>query len=204
MTSTAQLEANRGNAHRSTGPRTEAGKLRSSQNAVKHGFTGRLLVGLQHGPFADDPSDLGAFVHDLLAELGPQTAQERAEALHIAGLYVRRSRLVELEATALAHNTCVPMISPPGRGRSAEAAQEDVMRAGANALNSNLFDQLPRYEAHLSRELDRSVARYVRLQESRQRREQAIPGELLGQVSVPPAAVLRRFDHTCAVASGVR
>ncbi len=53
MSSAAQLQANRRNAQQSTGPRTGAGKSRSSQNAVKHGFTGRLLVGLQYGPFAD-------------------------------------------------------------------------------------------------------------------------------------------------------
>ncbi len=41
----------------------------------------------------------------VLAEIAPVTAQERAEALNIAGLYVRRSRLVELEALALSHGT---------------------------------------------------------------------------------------------------
>ena len=40
MTSAAQMEANRRNAQHSTGPRTSAGRSRSSQNALKHGFTG--------------------------------------------------------------------------------------------------------------------------------------------------------------------
>jgi len=163
MTSTAQLEANRCNALRSTGPRSAAGKSRSAQNAVKHGFTGRLLVGLQYGPFADDEEDLAAFVHDVVAELGPGTVQERAEALNIVGLYVRRSRLVELEALALAHATSTPS-SPAGPGRPPRVAPQDLTRAGANALSSDLFDRLPRYEGHLSRELDRSLARYARLQ----------------------------------------
>ena len=73
MTSAAQLEANRRNAQHSTGPRTSAGKSRSSQNAVKHGFTGRLLVGLQHGPFADNPAELQEFIQAVLAELAPVT-----------------------------------------------------------------------------------------------------------------------------------
>jgi hypothetical protein len=44
MSTAAQIEANRQNAQSSTGPTSEAGKQRSSQNAVKHGFTGLSLV----------------------------------------------------------------------------------------------------------------------------------------------------------------
>ncbi len=38
MISAAKLAANRANAQKSTGPRTRAGKLRSSQNARRHGL----------------------------------------------------------------------------------------------------------------------------------------------------------------------
>src|SRR3974390_2454728 len=39
MSSDAQVVANIENARHSTGPRTEEGKARSSQNALKHGLT---------------------------------------------------------------------------------------------------------------------------------------------------------------------
>jgi hypothetical protein len=39
MTSPAKIYANRRNALRSTGPRTEAGKARSHRNALKHGLS---------------------------------------------------------------------------------------------------------------------------------------------------------------------
>jgi hypothetical protein len=39
MASNRQIEANRGNAKRSTGPKTVAGKSASSQNARRHGLT---------------------------------------------------------------------------------------------------------------------------------------------------------------------
>ncbi len=39
MASNRQIEANRGNAKRSTGPKTEAGKTRSSRNSLRHGLS---------------------------------------------------------------------------------------------------------------------------------------------------------------------
>jgi hypothetical protein len=39
MASERQIAANRANAKRSTGPKTAAGKLRSSRNALKHGLS---------------------------------------------------------------------------------------------------------------------------------------------------------------------
>jgi hypothetical protein len=44
MSTNAQIAANQQNAKLSTGPTTEAGLKRSSQNACKHGFTGQTLV----------------------------------------------------------------------------------------------------------------------------------------------------------------
>lgn len=42
MATAKQIAANRVNAQRSTGPRTAAGKARSSQNTFKHGFSLKL------------------------------------------------------------------------------------------------------------------------------------------------------------------
>ncbi len=42
--SEARLEANRANAHFSSGPRTEAGKAKSSKNALKTGLTGQTVL----------------------------------------------------------------------------------------------------------------------------------------------------------------
>ena len=44
MATKTQLEANRANARRSTGPKTASGKARSSMNGLKHGLTAETIV----------------------------------------------------------------------------------------------------------------------------------------------------------------
>jgi len=56
MTSLRQIEANRRNALRSTGPKTETGKQHSSKNAVRHGLTAEIVI-----ESLEDPEDYKAF-----------------------------------------------------------------------------------------------------------------------------------------------
>ena len=45
MTSFRQIQANRRNALKSTGPRSEEGKQQSRRNAVRHGLTAETVIG---------------------------------------------------------------------------------------------------------------------------------------------------------------
>ena len=62
--SVMQLEANRKNAEKSTGPRTAEGKEIVSRNALKHGLFSRYLL-LDD----EDPAEYQALLDDLHAEL---------------------------------------------------------------------------------------------------------------------------------------
>ena len=65
MASQRKIEANRTNALRSTGPRTEAGKARSRRNALKHG----LEVPIKHDDaFAEQIEALAAELTSLSAK----------------------------------------------------------------------------------------------------------------------------------------
>ena len=63
MTSLKQIEANRRNALKSTGPRTEDGKQSASRNAIRHGLTAETVL----EPL-EDPEDYKAFEQAITAD----------------------------------------------------------------------------------------------------------------------------------------
>ena len=66
MASEAQVLANRRNAQKSTGPRTEEGKAVAAQNAVKHGLLARDDV-----IKTEDQGDYDRMREKVLGELDP-------------------------------------------------------------------------------------------------------------------------------------
>ena len=72
MTTYKQIEANRRNARRSTGPITEEGKLRARRNAVRHGLTAETVIGA-----LEDAEDYKAFEAAVIADYDAQSAVER-------------------------------------------------------------------------------------------------------------------------------
>jgi hypothetical protein len=95
MSSSAKIAANRSNAKRSTGPRTPAGKARSSQNATK--------LGLFSGTFTQpgEEKDYAALRASLRDAFDPQTANEQAALDQICGAVWRLRRCNQLEAAII-------------------------------------------------------------------------------------------------------
>jgi hypothetical protein len=71
MISFDRLRANRRNAQKSTGPRTDRGKARSRQNALKHGLTGAGVV-----QPADEAAERDRRMASWTAELQPSTEMQ--------------------------------------------------------------------------------------------------------------------------------
>ena len=96
MTSLKQIEANRRNALKSTGPTSEDGKQRSCRNAIRHGLTVETIVeGLE------DPEDYKAFETAITADYDPQSAVERELILRLASLLWRLRRATSIETGLL-------------------------------------------------------------------------------------------------------
>src|SRR5205823_2986093 len=100
-TSQQRIDANRRNAQRSTGPRTENGKARSSRNAVVHGVYGSP-VPVPRGLFREDPEEVAAAIEEIVATLKPNNAMALTAAHQFAAVNVRLGRLERLEAERMA------------------------------------------------------------------------------------------------------
>ena len=96
MATEKQLQANRANARKSTGPRTQAGKARSRLNSRKHGLTAKMLI--IAGENADDFDELRA---ELLEEHNPQSALECELVERLAGILWRLRRVPLFEAAII-------------------------------------------------------------------------------------------------------
>jgi hypothetical protein len=94
MISFQRLEANRRNALRSTGPRTEEGKQRSRLNAVRHGLTAETVVAS-----LEDAEDYKAFEAAIISDYDSETAVGRELVLRLASLLwrLRRANAIETD-----------------------------------------------------------------------------------------------------------
>jgi hypothetical protein len=87
MASELQIKANRKNALKSTGPRTEQGKEAVSQNAVKHGLCANKNV-----IKSESQEEYNQFRDDMISDLAPAGAMESMLAERIVSLSWRLKR----------------------------------------------------------------------------------------------------------------
>jgi hypothetical protein len=91
-TSIKRIEANRRNAKHSTGPKTSAGKFRSSRNSLKHGLEARrhLIIG-------EDIKEFQEYKHSQIKFFDPKDPIEVDDCIQIItlGCKLRRFSVVE-------------------------------------------------------------------------------------------------------------
>ena len=99
MPTEAQIQANRQNAQKSTGPKSEAGKEKSRQNSLKHGLTGAGIV----QPEGTEADLLQLRVTSWTNHLKPQTPTEEWLITSAAVASARIDRCVRYETAAIDH-----------------------------------------------------------------------------------------------------
>jgi hypothetical protein len=119
------IAANRVNAERSTGPKTENGKEIASQNATKHGILSN------HIQFRDAPEEVAytSLMADLNASIDPTDPLQKLLAEELATASIRQGRAFGLEAKfSFRHN-------PATEVALKTASNSEVLKNGCFLLN---------------------------------------------------------------------
>jgi hypothetical protein len=163
MASEAQINANRANAQKSTGPRTEAGKNRSRLNGTRHGLTAMATIMTD-----EDRRSLQAFKGPYMQDLAPVGMPEYHLADAIATDNWRLVRLRAIEENTFAY------------GHFQEQADFDTefaevhnafVQARTFAVEQKTFNTLSLYEQRLTRNIHKNMKLFLELQDRRKAEE---------------------------------
>jgi hypothetical protein len=136
MSSFNQIEANRRNARKSTGPITEEGKLRSRCNAVRHGLTAETVIGA-----LEDAEDYKAFEAAIIADYDAQSAVERELVLRLASLLWRLRRATAIETGLF--EIQAERLSEARRSHEVSPGSREVVRALFGPQEVSSINDLP-------------------------------------------------------------
>jgi len=145
-----RIEANRRNAQKSTGPRTEEGKARSAKNSTAHGFSALNSNPLDRGCFLhveDEPQFLG-LLNEYVKTYHPQHPDELD--LLTEAVYAKwRQHRIWLAETA--HIEIAIANHETELRRSLPAANNNAQLANGFAHSEQMLKLYIRYDAQLHR-----------------------------------------------------
>ena len=157
-----RTEINRANSQHSTGPKTEAGKSRTSLNALRHGLTGQLIV--------MPTEDLQAYKLHLKSftdEYHPEGATESHLVQALADTSWRLNRVAVLETNLLS----LGMTYPTPFTCSPQEVQDAMSIVSALESQSKALANLSMHSQRLSRQFERTASQLRELQKTRLAKE---------------------------------
>jgi hypothetical protein len=177
----ARLAANRANAQKSTGPRTEAGKSVSRMNALKSG-----LHAQSHIIRGEDPEALARLAAEYNAEFHPVTPRQRdlVDTLVDNEWKIRRLRAIETDLWALQFEYNDAMFGEPDRASH---------KLGRRHALATAYDDLEKRLESLQRRLhayERSTTRALRQLDELRNSETAPSPEPIDSTASAPIGFL--------------
>jgi hypothetical protein len=164
MASEQQIAANRANAKRSTGPKTNAGKVQSCKNAWKHGLTAKTLV-----INGENPKNFELLRADYEAQFKPRNALQFELVERLAVTAWRLRRIPAFEA-ALIEARRANIIRNPNVDEE-EAMGLVLIRDGER----DTLGKLSRYEAALLNVFNRTLHQLMLIQDREAREIEVDP-----------------------------
>src|SRR5947209_4284124 len=133
MAGQAQINANRRNAKRSTGPKTEAGKARAKLNALKDGSHAKTVIPVLP---QEDPIELDQRINQWLSDLNPRNDAERDLVTRAANLSWELERARRCETARLTHRVLQVQLKAKARRMKevGELGRRLLYNAGARIL----------------------------------------------------------------------
>jgi hypothetical protein len=169
--SEAQLNANRQNAHRSTGPRSEEAKKRTRLNGLRHGLTGQTVV-MPH----EDRDAYEQFRRVTIAGLQPADDAERALAEVITDDKWRLNRARAIEENIFS----LQLSATPVSGDVDDEINQALNQAQTFLDHAREIQLLTLYAGRIARAIDKNKAELKSLQTARiQAREAALEEAIL-------------------------
>ena len=170
MATEAQITANRRNAQKSTGPRTNKGKALASQNALTHGLSAQKAV-----ICLESQEDFDNHREQMLAELAPESPLQQMLAEHIVSHSWRLNRLANIQNQAIEelntkHNTLsfVDKFLKSKNSENFDNTTSPDLSLGRMAIKdfsgARVLDRLLMYERRLEHSLHRAILEFQRLQ----------------------------------------
>lgn len=165
MTSLRQIEANRRNALKSTGPTTPEGKERSRCNAIRHGLSAETVSVLESS------DDYEAFEATVVLDYDAETAVERQLVLRLASVLWRLRRATSIETAIFDSATENARLLTSAKSTSALDPKTTMADSylQLSAMPSFPLDRLSRYESTLWRQAHQIIYTLESLQ--RRKRE---------------------------------
>ena len=162
MATQNQIAANRKNAKKSTGPKTEEGKAVVAQNALKHGLTAQnpLIPG-------EDPEHFAIFNDAMLADLNPQGPLETVLANRITTLTWQLNRAPRLQAAAVNFMIDELIWKPSDpEMQLGKIVEKDFAR-------THVLEKLQTYEQKIENNLYKTIEKLEKIQKNRKNRTES-------------------------------
>ena len=175
--SEAQLAANRANAQHSTGPATETGRAKSSQNALKHGLTSKTVV-----LAGESAAEYNRLLASYIETYAPANEEERRLTQSLLDSTWRIARLKRIESAIFLKGE----IEFANRFEDRMVFErEDMIHAEVYLKYEKSIRNLNIQEARLRRAMEKDLAELQRLQTTRRRTERIAAEEAAKTPTAP-------------------